>query len=257
MAYGFNSDKSKFDIDSAVTDLTAMIATKADAGHKHSASDITSGTLSVARGGTGQTTLQATRNAMGLGNTTGALPIANGGTGLTASPSMLANLGSTSAANVLQASPRPGITGTLPVSHGGTGATTVAAARNALGLGNTTGALPIANGGTGATTALNALKALGMTIITGSVTSVPAAGVKSGTVTLPTGSNVNDYVVVGVQQRGSTSEAWDYAYPRANINYPVPYVSIDANGKLNILVINMNGSSARTIYYRLVLLKVA
>lgn len=189
MAYGFNSDKSKFDIDSAVTDLTAMIATKADAGHKHSASDITSGTLSVARGGTGHTTLQATRNAMGLGNTSGALPIANGGTG--------------------------------------------------------------------ETTALNALKALGMTVITGMVTSVPAAGVKAGTVTLPVSSHVNDYVVVGVQQRGSASEAWDYAYPRANINYPVPYVSVDTDGKLNVLVVNMNGSSARNIFYRLVLLKVA
>lgn len=69
--------------------------------------------LGVAYGGTGQTTLAAARNAMGLGNTTGALPIANGGTG----------------------------------------ATTVAAARNALGLGNTSGAVPVANGGTGATTA--------------------------------------------------------------------------------------------------------
>ena len=33
--------------------------------------------------------------------------------------------------------------GILPVEHGGTGQTTAAAARNALGLGNTTGALPI------------------------------------------------------------------------------------------------------------------
>ena len=39
--------------------------------------------LSAANGGTGQSSLQATRNAMGLGNTTGALPIANGGTGKT------------------------------------------------------------------------------------------------------------------------------------------------------------------------------
>ena len=39
------------------------------------------GTLAVANGGTGQTTLAAARNAMGLGNTTGVLPIANGGTG--------------------------------------------------------------------------------------------------------------------------------------------------------------------------------
>ena len=68
--------------------------------HNHSASNITSGTLSVARGGTG----------------------------LTASPSLLVNLASTSAASVLTASPRPGITGTLPVSHGGTGATTALAA---------------------------------------------------------------------------------------------------------------------------------
>ena len=37
----------------------------------------------------------------------------------------------------------------IPVANGGTGAATAAAARNALGLGNTTGALPIANGGTG------------------------------------------------------------------------------------------------------------
>lgn len=39
----------------------------------------------------------------------------------------------------------------LPLSKGGTGATSAAAARNALGLGNTTGALPVANGGTGRT----------------------------------------------------------------------------------------------------------
>ena len=52
--------------------------------HTHSAADVTAGTLAAARGGTGQTSLQATRNAMGLGNTTGALPVANGGTGQTA-----------------------------------------------------------------------------------------------------------------------------------------------------------------------------
>lgn len=39
----------------------------------------------------------------------------------------------------------------VTIAHGGTGATSVAAARNALGLGNTSGALPIANGGTGTT----------------------------------------------------------------------------------------------------------
>jgi hypothetical protein len=80
------------------------------------------GTLPIANGGTGATTIAVARNNLGLGNTSGAVPIANGGTG----------------------------------------ATTVAAARNALGLGNTSGALPIANGGTGATTASAARTALGI-----------------------------------------------------------------------------------------------
>lgn len=48
-----------------------------------------------------------------------------------------------------------------PIAKGGTGQTTVAAARNAFGLGNTAGALPLANGGTGSTTAAAARTALG------------------------------------------------------------------------------------------------
>ena len=48
----------------------------------------------------------------------------------------------------------------LPIEHGGTGKTTAAAARNALGLGNTTGALPVANGGTGVTSIANIITAL-------------------------------------------------------------------------------------------------
>ena len=70
---------------------------KAAATHTHAAGDITSGTLAVARGGTG----------------------------VTSNPSMLTNLGSTTAASVFAASPRPGITGTLPVANGGTGNTSV------------------------------------------------------------------------------------------------------------------------------------
>lgn len=53
--------------------------------------------------------------------THGTLAIARGGTGMTSNPSLLVNLGSTSAASVFAASPRPGITGTLGVAHGGTG----------------------------------------------------------------------------------------------------------------------------------------
>lgn len=66
--------------------------------------------------------------------TSGTLGTARGGTGVTSNPSMLVNLGSTTAASVFATSPRPGVTGTLPLTNGGTGATTAAAARTALGL---------------------------------------------------------------------------------------------------------------------------
>ena len=51
---------------------------------------------------------------------------------------MLINLGSTSAANVFQSSPRPGVTGTLPVARGGTGVTSISSLKSSLGLPNTT-----------------------------------------------------------------------------------------------------------------------
>lgn len=70
--------------------------------------------------------------------TSGTLPVARGGTGVTSNPSMLVNLGSTSAASVFTTSPRPGITGTLAISHGGTGGTTVAAAHTNLKMNRTT-----------------------------------------------------------------------------------------------------------------------
>ena len=83
--------------------------TRAASSHNHAASNITSGTLVIARGGTG----------------------------LTASPSMLTNLASTTAANILVASPRPGVTGTLPLANGGTGKTTAPLALYALINGST------------------------------------------------------------------------------------------------------------------------
>lgn len=49
--------------------------------------------MSIAQGGTGQTTASGVRNALGLGNTTGALPIANGGTGATTAQQACINLG--------------------------------------------------------------------------------------------------------------------------------------------------------------------
>ena len=127
----------------------------ASAGHNHAITDLT-GTLTIAKGGTGKTTATEAWTALGGGAsgkhadsyfalashnhaagdiTSGTLGLARGGTGVTANPSMLVNLGSTTAANVFAASPRPGITGTLPTANGGTGATTAANARTNLGLG--------------------------------------------------------------------------------------------------------------------------
>lgn len=114
------------------------------------------GIIAPAQGGTGQTSLQAVRNAMGLGDTTGALPIANGGTG------------QTTAAGVRNALGLGDTTGALPIANGGTGQTTAAGVRNALGLGNTTGALPVANGGTGKTSISSG------TVLVGNGTEVPS-----------------------------------------------------------------------------------
>lgn len=90
------------------------------------------GTVTVAQGGTGATTVAAARNALGLGNTSGAVPIANGGTGATTAADARTNLGAAATSHTHAAS---AITsGTLPISRGGTGATTASAARTALGV---------------------------------------------------------------------------------------------------------------------------
>lgn len=78
--------------------------------------------------------------------TTGTLPLARGGTGVTANPSMLVNLASTTADTVFEATPRPGVTGTLPISNGGTGATSASAARTAIGAASTSLASSSVNG---------------------------------------------------------------------------------------------------------------
>ena len=92
-------------MDGVTSNVQTQLNGKAASSHNHSAANITSGTLAVARGGTG----------------------------ITSNPSMLTNLGSTSAASVFATSPRPGITGTLAVAHGGTGATSATSARSNLG----------------------------------------------------------------------------------------------------------------------------
>lgn len=116
------------------------------------------GAVAIQNGGTGATTVEAARNALGLGNTSGALPIENGGTG----------------------------------------ATTAAAARNALGLGNTTGALPIANGGTGATTASAARSNLGAVNMVSTTATLATASWSSNAQTVSvSGVTASNTVIVG------------------------------------------------------------
>ena len=93
------------------------LAQKAEKTHKHSAADITSGTLPVARGGTGNTT----------GNAATATKLATART-------IRTNLGSTNTASFDgTANITPGVDGTLPVANGGTGATDVSTALSNLG----------------------------------------------------------------------------------------------------------------------------
>ena len=143
---------------------------------------------------------------------TGVLPVAHGGTGLAASPSALVDLASSAAANMMQASPRPGVTGTLPVAHGGTGVTTLNTPqfRTAIGLGIyasltnqsaalnlTTSAQKVPLHGTfaqygGCSESSNGIK-------------VPVAGVYliTGLVYFTTGFAENDMIHVELQKNGS------------------------------------------------------
>lgn len=92
----------------------------------------------------------------------GAIPIANGGTGATTAADALSNLGVTTALNNKADKDLSNVTGTLPIANGGTGATTAAGALSNLGIDTALdnklnkdfsnasgGVIPITSGGTG------------------------------------------------------------------------------------------------------------
>lgn len=85
----------------------------------------------------------------------GTVPVSKGGTGITSNPSMLTNLGSTSAASVFATSPRPGIAGTLGTAHGGTGASSPSGACQNLIRGQTIWPQAVELGGTNSSSSGN------------------------------------------------------------------------------------------------------
>lgn len=108
--------------------VTAAQVGAAASSHNHSTSNITSGTLGVARGGTGKAT--HTSNAVLTGNGTSAVK----------------NVATASGAFYATAANGAPTFGTLPIAQGGTGSTSAAAACTALGLS------PVKNAGTEYTT---------------------------------------------------------------------------------------------------------
>lgn len=63
-------------LENKINTMNSAISGKANSSHNHSAANITSGTLSVSRGGTGVTSMDALKSALGIGGGSGAIPSA-------------------------------------------------------------------------------------------------------------------------------------------------------------------------------------
>ena len=172
------------------TGLTTF--TSGGAVYATSSSALTTGTLPIASGGTGQTTASAAFNALSPITSTGDLIIGNGtnsatrlaiGTngyvltsnGTTASWAAASGVTSFTAGTtgLTPSSPTTGaitLAGTLNTANGGTGLTGFTAANNAIystsSSALTAGTLPVAAGGTGATTLTGVLKGNGTSAFT-------------------------------------------------------------------------------------------
>ena len=97
-------------------------------GHAHSASNITSGTLSIARGGTGATSAAAARSALG------AAAASHTHDDRYYTESEVNNLLSGKAASSHNHNASNITSGTLPVARGGTGVTSIDALKSVLGI---------------------------------------------------------------------------------------------------------------------------
>ena len=71
----FTTSPTPSNIVSAVNAMVDDIASKAASSHNHSASDITSGALTVANGGTGATTADVARSNLGINSSIGINPV--------------------------------------------------------------------------------------------------------------------------------------------------------------------------------------
>ncbi len=128
-------------VDGVTSAIQTQLDGKAASSHNHSASNITSGTLPIARGGTGATTASGILTNLGITSTASELNILDGITATTTELNYTDGVTSNiqtqlngkansshnhSAANITS--------GTLPIARGGTGATTASGALSNLGL---------------------------------------------------------------------------------------------------------------------------
>ena len=196
--------------------------------------DNVTGTVAVANGGTGATTL--TLNNVLLGNGASALQVVAPG----ASGNVLTSNGTTWSSSAPQNSANT-ISGVVPVANGGTGLSSVtnggavyASSSSAL----TTGTLPLTAGGTGATTASAALTALGAAPL--------ASPTFTGTLTAPI------YASVPQNLTDAATISWNPANGlNASVtlggNRTLSFSTTPASGSYGTLVVTQDATGGRTL----------